>query len=127
MQLGKFVLLLPLLLAPAALGCGSDLMASVSGLQVEPTPASAGDEVRLVFLLQVIPERSYTITVFIDGEEHGSRTRTESVSGSAEYVLGDAADLIARYGIGVHQARVRLDIPQDSRTLETQEASFELQ
>jgi len=125
--LSRFVLLLPLVLGPGALGCSSDLLVSVSNLAVEPAQASAGDQVKLTFQLTVIPERTFTITVFIDGAEHGSETQTGTASGLAEFALGDAADLIASYGLGVHQVRIRLDIPQDSRTLETATTSFSLQ
>jgi hypothetical protein len=98
-----------LLLTTAA--CEPDLHVSVTRLEVSPNPAHAGEPVSFSFDLTVIPEQGFTLIVRIDGIEHTRITRFAAEDGPFTIDAGDAADLIASYGLGNHDAviEVRLD------------------
>ena len=98
-------------LAIGASGCENTVSLSASGLEVIPNPAHAGDSVSLVFALTVVPRQGFTIIIRIDGVEHSRESRNEQVDDLVIHEMGDAADLISTYGLGVHLAtlEVRLE------------------
>ena len=66
--------------ADSPVAVGEDVV-QVGKVKVVPNPAAAGDTVRLVFDLRVMPERTVTMTVFIDGTAYASQTRTARFDG----------------------------------------------
>lgn len=110
-------------------GCkiGEDVVYSVGILDIVPNPAQQGDAVTFNFNLIVVPERTFTVTLFIDDTEHASQTLQQRYDGPFEFSVGDAGDLIAEYGLGTHSARVAVSIQEDNRVFETSTTNFELQ
>lgn len=125
----RSVVLAALIAMVVGAGCkvGDDVAYSVGVLDIVPNPAQQGDVVSFNFNLVVVPERNFTLTAFIDDTEHASQARQEQYAGPFEFVIGDAADLIAEYGVGTHSARVVLRIQEDNRVFETSTTDFELQ
>lgn len=106
---------------------GDGNVVQVGKVRVVPNPAVPGDTVKLVFDLRVMPERTVTMTVFIDGTAHAGQTRTARFDGPFEFVLGPAADLIAAFGRGTHSARLDLRVNEGGRVIISQGVSLELQ
>lgn len=80
-----------------------------------------------IFDFTLIPERDYSVIVFIDDAPHFSQTRSEAFDGALRVPVGDGADLISTYGLGLHTGRVEiLDVSRGS-TVATPSAQFELQ
>jgi hypothetical protein len=116
-------------LAVLALGsssCENALSLSATDLEVIPNPAHAGDSVSFVYALTVAPRQAFTITTRIDGVEHSRESRNEQVDDLVIQQLGDAADLISVYGLGVHLATVEVRLDNGGRTTATSR-TFELQ
>lgn len=105
----------------------ADLFFSVRNLDISPSPARPGDTVTFVFYMGLVPAQSYTAIVLIDGAEHTRLTRTEAVDGPVVVEVGDAADLIARYGAGSHVGNVEVQLNERSRTARSGERTFVLE
>lgn len=110
-------------------GCkiGEDVIYSVGMLDIVPNPAQQGDVVAFNFNLIVVPERNFIVTAFIDDTEHASHALQQRHEGLFEFPVGDAGDLIAEYGLGMHSARVLVRIQEDNRSFQTSTTDFELQ
>lgn len=113
-------------LALSSSSCKTPVSLSASGLEVIPNPAHAGDSVSFLFALTVVPRQGFTITTRIDGILHRSESRNEQVDDLIVQSMGDAADLIAVYGLGVHLAAVEVRLDNGVRTVSTSR-TFELQ
>ena len=98
----------------------------VGNMRVVPDQAAAGDTVKLVFDLVIAPERTFTMTAFVDGVARASETRTGSFDGVFEVVVGTGADLIAVFGAGFHSARLDLRVSDPGSVIVNQGALFEL-
>jgi hypothetical protein len=107
-------------------GCENAISVSASGLEVIPNPAHPGDSVSFVYALTVVPGQGFTITTRIDGVEHSRESRNEQVDDLVIHQMGDAADLISVYGLGVHLATVEVRLDDGGRTT-TSSRTFELQ
>jgi hypothetical protein len=113
---------------PAVLGgCGDSLLFSVGNLEVVPNPAVFGQAVTFAFDLTIVPEHEFTISAFIDDELHTSTARTGLVDGPFELDVGNATDLLARYGAGEHSARIVVVLTDVGREARTGPVTFELQ
>jgi hypothetical protein len=110
-----------------SVGCVDDLLLSLRNLEIAPNPAQPGQPVSFVVDLVVIPEHNFTITALIDDEVHTSETRQALFDGLFEFEMGDAADMIAQYGVGLHLGQVRIRLNDGGQTSQTQQVQFELQ
>lgn len=110
----------------AITACFSDLRLSASNLEIGPSPAVPGDVVVASVLLIVAPLQRHTIILTIDDVEHFRVTSSEAPAIPFVITLGDAADLIATYGTGMHSARVEVRAEEANEAARTQTASFEL-
>jgi hypothetical protein len=90
--------------------CGSDLILAAGDLSVVPDPAHPGDSVKFIFNLTLVPKHDYIATVLIDDREHSRVSRSEAINGPVELNIGDAAELIARYGTGTHRGVVEIEL-----------------
>lgn len=115
-----------LALASTACGMFGGFHLSASNLQIGPNPAVPGDQVQGSVFVDVSPIERHTIILFIDDTEHLRETSTQQPSSPVILSLGDAADLIAEYGTGVHSARVEVRAEERGRTARTQTYNFEL-
>lgn len=104
----------------------SDFQLSAFGLDIGPNPAVPGDMVVAAFNLVLTPAQPYTVIVTIDDEEHSRVTHTEQPPFVQVIELGDAADLIATYGEGIHTIRVEVVANEENERSRTQSRSFEL-
>ena len=112
--------------AATACNLGNDLTLEVYELQVVPSPAQAGDEVSLTFELIAISSGSITLLVLIDNDEYTSQTIPGAFAGPFEWILGDAAELIDRYGAGIHSAAISVVDIGTGTSVSTNPVSFEL-
>ena len=110
----------------AIAACFSDLRLSASNLEIGPNPAVPGDVVVASVLLIVQPLQRHTIILTIDDVEHFRVTSTETPAIPYVITLGDATDLIATYGPGMHSARVEVRAEEANEAARTQTAGFEL-
>ncbi|MBI4419262.1 MAG: hypothetical protein HY560_00405 [Gemmatimonadetes bacterium] len=110
----------------AAAAC-SDLLLAARELEIGPNPAQPGDTVTFVFQLTVVPAQSFTVIVLIDETEHTRVTRDELANGPFEIKVGDAADLIARYGVGTHTGNIEVQLNERNRITGTQSREFTLE
>lgn len=110
----------------AMVSCSSGSHLSASNLQIGPNPAGPGDVVMASVDILVSPVQRHTIILTIDGSEHFRATSSEAPERPFVINLGDAADLIASYGTGVHAARVEVRAEESSERARTQSAGFEL-
>ena len=99
---------------------------STSNLEIGPSPAIPGDMVVASFRLRLLPIQSHTMIVFIDSEEHLRVTSDQAPAFPVVLELGDAADLIARYGTGDHFVFIEVHANEDNESTRTQSAAFEL-
>lgn len=99
---------------------------SASNLDIGPNPAVPGDQVVASFILLLAPVQRHTVVLTIDDREHFRETSTDTPPLPYVITLGDAADLIATYGVGTHTARVEVRAEEEGETTRTQTASFEL-
>ena len=104
----------------------SDFQLSASNLEIGPNPAVPGETVVAAFNLVLSPTQPYTIIVTIDNQEHSRVTHNDQPLFVQTLELGDAADLIATYGVGVHSARVEVVAEDDNESSRTQSKAFEL-
>jgi hypothetical protein len=118
-------LLLGLWLAPSA--CAPDVLLSAGNLEITPNPAQPGQVVSFSFTLTVVPAQVYSVIVLIDGAEHSRLTRSDAVDGPAVVAVADAAELISRYGAGVHTGAIEVRLHDQNRTAGTAARTFELQ
>jgi hypothetical protein len=116
---------LALVLAMTACFLG-DFRLTAANLQIAPNPAVPGDVVVASFDLLLVPTQPYTVIVTIDNTEHTRVTSNESPARPYVITLGDAADLIAEYGVGLHSARVEVRAEEENESTRTQSAAFEL-
>lgn len=115
-----------ILLAIGAGACGNDLLLSVYDLDVGPSPAQPGDLVRATFRVDLIPFQSQAYVVRIDGEEHVRVTAEGRPAEPVVIELGDAADLIADYGLGAHAVQVEVHALEDGETARSNITALEL-
>jgi hypothetical protein len=113
------------LMVAVATAC-SDFQLSAFNLEIGPNPAEPGDMVVAAFNLHLAPRQPYTVILTIDEEEHSRVTHNDQPSVVQTIVLGDAADLIATYGEGVHEVRVEVVAEEDNESARTQSKAFEL-
>ncbi len=93
-------------------------------LEVFPNPAQPGDSVKFVFQLTLVPKHRYVAKVLINDTEHLRLERFEAINGPMEINLGDAADLIARYGEGTHRGSVEVEVTEKSLIARSGEKDF---
>jgi len=110
------------------LGCGlvENLTLEAFGLQVSPTPAQEGDLVSFTFNLTVAASGPVSLSATIDGEEYSTDTAPSLYAGVFNWEIGDAADLIARFDLGEHTARVRVRDPSSGHSATTEQVTFTL-
>lgn len=82
---------------------------------------------RFVFNLTLVPRHQYVAKVLINGNEYLRISRFEAINGPVEINVGDAADLIARFGAGTHRGAVEVEIPDRSVVARSGEKDFTLQ
>lgn len=116
-----------LAISPAVAGCSSDLLLAASDLEFAPNPARPGDSVVVSFRLTLVPKHEYVAVVLIDGREHLRVTRFEAVNGPVLFTLGDAADLIARYGAGTHRGSAEIQVTAKSAIAKAGDREFVLE
>jgi len=109
----------------AATAC-NEFHLSTSNLEIGPTPAIPGDMVVASFRLRLLPIQSHTIIVFIDTEEHLRVTSSQAPAFPVVLELGDAADLIARYGTGDHAVFIEVHANEANESTRTQSAIISL-
>jgi len=109
----------------AATAC-KDFHLSASNLEIGPNPAVPGDVVVVSFFLSLVPVQRHTVRVMIDDVEHLAVTSTEQPAVPTLITLGDAADLIAAYGVGAHAVHIEVRAHDADRTARTQAIGFEL-
>jgi hypothetical protein len=93
---------------PGLMGCGGDFHLSASTLDIGPNPAVSGEMVVASFFMSLLPTQNHTIVVIIDDEEHLRFESNEPPPIPVVIQLGDAADLIATYGLGDHEVYVQV-------------------
>ena len=96
------------LVMPGLMGCGGDFHLSTSNLDIGPNPAVPGDMVVASFLVSLLPTQNHTIVVIIDDEEHMRVESNDPPPIPVVIQLGDAADLIATYGLGDHEVYIQV-------------------
>ena len=104
----------------------SDFQLSAFNLDIGPNPAEPGETVIAAFNLVLAPRQPYTVILTIDNEEHSRVTHNDQPPFVQTIELGDAADLIATYGEGVHTARVEVVAEDKNESSRTASRSFEL-
>jgi hypothetical protein len=124
-RIRESVWVVPLIVMIVTAAC-RDFHLSMSGFDLGPSPASPGQTVVVSFVLNLVPSQRHTIRVFIDGAEHMSVTRTENPPAPVILELGDAADLIARYGVGVHVVYIETEAHDSGGATRTRSAGLEL-
>jgi hypothetical protein len=78
------------------------------------------------FRLRLLPIQSHTIIVLIDTEEHLRVTGDQAPAIPVVLELGDAADLIARYGTGDHTVVIEVRANEANESTRTQSAVIAL-
>jgi hypothetical protein len=122
----KCVLTLVLGIVLSMLAC-TEFFLSATSLQVSPVAAQPGEEVFFVFNLTLVPAQSFTVIGFVNGEEQARETRNESYDGGFVLPIGDAADLIAAFGVGTHVAHVEVQLNESDRSTRTRNVEFLLE
>ena len=115
-------------LCGALLGCGlvENVTLEAFGLQVLPTPAQEGDLVSFEFRLNVAASGPVSLSALIDDEEYSTETVPSFYSGVFSWEIADAADLIERFDLGDHTARIRVRDPEGGHTAATEQVTFTL-
>jgi hypothetical protein len=93
---------------PGLMGCGGDFHLSASTLDIGPNPAVSGEIVVASFFMNLIPTQNHTIVVIIDDAEHLRLESNDPPPIPVVIQLGNAADLIATYGLGDHEVYVQV-------------------
>jgi hypothetical protein len=114
-------------LLAAALAACSEFHLSAGSLDIGPDPAVPGDQVVATFLVSLLPTQPHTVIFLIDDKEHFRATSNEAPPIPYVIQLGDAADLIAEYGTGTHNARVEVRAEEENENARTQSVTFTLQ
>ena len=114
------------LVVAVIVGC-RDFQLSAFNLEVGPTPAEPGEMVVAAFNLVLTPRQPYTVILRINGAEHSRVTHNDLPSFVQTIQMGDAADLIAEYGVGTHSARVEVIAEEKNESSSTQSKPFVLQ
>ena len=96
--------------------CGPDVLVGVSGLEIVPDSAEAGQLVSFTFKLTVVPAQGFTLIARIDGNEQTRLVLYAAEDGPFTIDIGDAADLIAAYGLGTHEGAVEVRLDEGART-----------
>ena len=104
---------------PALPGCGGDFHLSASTLDIGPNPAVAGETVVASFFMNLLPTQNHTIVVIIDDEEHLRLESNEPPPIPVVLQLGDAADLIATYGLGDHEVYIQVHARDEAARTQT--------
>lgn len=112
------------LLVAAACNSGRSLFAT--SLDIMPDTASPGDVVTFSFYLQAIPAHSLRITATVNGTSVVSGDFQGFHDGIFEINLGDAADLITRFGTGQHAGQVEVRSLEDGDIVYTPPVGFVL-
>jgi hypothetical protein len=115
------------LTAALAITACDEIILSTSNLQIAPNPAGPGDAVVASFILDLVPLQQHTIIVLIDDTEYLRVTRNEQPPFPVVVELGDAAELIARYGPGPHVARIEVRADENNEITRTAPTSFVLE
>ncbi len=105
-------------------GCSSDLLLVAGDLEIFPNPAEPGDSVKFVMQLTLVPKHRYVAKVLINETEHLRLERFEAINGPVEINVGDAADLIARYGEGIHRGSVEVEVTEKSQIVRSGARDF---
>ena len=113
------------LVVAVTIGC-RDFQLSAFNLEIGPNPAVPGETVIAAFNLVLAPRQPYTVIVTIDDQEHSRVTHNDEPLFIQTVELGDAADLIATYGEGVHAIRVEVVAEDANESSRTQSKAFEL-
>lgn len=111
--------------AVAVAGC-REFHLSVGSLDLGPNPASPGQTVIASFVLNLVPAQRHTIRVFIDDTEHSLETRTGLPPVPVTIEIGEAGDLIAEYGEGMHVVYIEIEADDRGRTARTRPTGLEL-
>jgi hypothetical protein len=126
-MMGRNTMRAAMLVAALAMSaCFGDLQLSASEPQIGPNPAVPGDVVVVSFFLQLAPMQRHTVRVMIDDAEHLSVTSSEQPAAPMLIPLGDAAELIAEYGVGAHSLHIVVHAEDADRRVRTQSVPFEL-
>lgn len=105
--------------------CG-EFHLSTSNLDLGPRPAFPGDTVVLSFRLNLIPTQRHTIIVHIDDEVHMRVSSTDAPAIPVVLPIGDAADLITRYGAGDHVLQIAVEAHDSGEVTRTRSVILEL-
>ena len=97
-----------------------------SDLEIAPTPAGPGDQMVATFIVILAPVQRHTVVLIINDREHSRVTSNEAPPIPYVISLGDAADMIATYGIGTHFARVEVHADDANESAGTRSVPFEL-
>jgi hypothetical protein len=97
-----------------------------SDLEIGPNPAVPGDQMVATFIVILAPTQRHTVILTINDTEHSRVTSNDAPEIPYVISLGDAADLIARYGTGTHSARVEVHAEEANESARTQSETFEL-
>ena len=110
----------------AITACFRDLHLAAADLQIGPNPAVPGDVVVASVVISVVPVQRHTVRVMIDDKEHVALTSTERPEAPTVITIGNAADLIAAYGVGAHTVFIQVRAEDADRTARTRSVDFEL-
>lgn len=122
----SYLLCTTLGILPVALACNTALSFDIGALEVVPDTATAGEQVELRFFLLIAPARTVRLSALIDGDAYQIESATLNVNGTYKWPLGDAADMIARYGAGSHSAQVEVLDLEGNRSVSTALTTFQL-
>lgn len=120
------VLAAGLCVAAPACNLGTELTLEVFDLRVVPTQAQPGDAVTFAFTLVVVSSGSVNLTALIDDDVFKEEVVPGYYSNAFEWAMGDAEELIDRYGLGSHTARVNAVDVGSGRTATAGSVTFEL-
>ena len=109
-----------------SLAACKDFHLAASNLEIGPNPAVAGDQMVATVIVSLLPTQRNTIILTIDDQEHFRVSSNEAPAIPFIIELGDASGLIAKYGLGMHSARVEVRAEDDDESARTQSVSFEL-
>lgn len=118
-------LLVTIALAVASSGC-EEFLLSASNLDIGPNPAEPGELMVATVLVSMLPTQPHTIFFFVDGEEYLRVSSDDAPQIPVILDLGDAADMIAEFGVGVHSAHVVVRMDDQGESARTEAVIFEL-
>lgn len=97
-----------------------------SDLEIGPDPAVPGDQMVATLIVILAPVQRHSVILTINDTEHSRVTSGDAPAIPYVISLGDAADLIATYGIGTHSARVEVHADEANESARTRSVTFEL-